>query len=258
MKHTLLGAVLMSGAALLALPTMAQDCSQCRKDDGSTALTLSAEARRTVAQDRVTAVLNVEGTGKSVQEAQRKVNEKMQQARGLYSKVQGLKVTTGSYNTWKNYPPEPAPKPNGQPAWSPAEREAKAFWQANQQLNIDGANRDDILKLVGNLQQAGFGVNGINFYLSREASDALRDELTTEALKNIKTRAGSMARALGMNKVRFVRIDTNGFNPQPMPYALMARSAKVEMAGDAMPEPVAQGGESDVQVSVTAEVRLSE
>jgi len=34
----------------------------------------------------------------------------------------------------------------------------------------------------------------------------------------------------------------------------MAMSAKA----DAMPEPVAQGGESDVTVNVTAEVRLSE
>jgi uncharacterized protein YggE len=243
---------------VIATPAIAQDCSQCRKDDGSTALTLNAEARRTVQQDRVQTTLNVEGTGKTVQEAQRQVNEKMQQARSMYSKVQGLKVTTGSYNTWKSYPPEPAPKPDGTPRWSPAEREAKAFWQANQQLNIDGANRDEVLKLVGGLQQAGFGVNGINFYLSRDASDALRDELTSEALKNIKARAGSMAKALGMNKVRFVRIDTNGFNPQPMPYNMMVRGAAMEMKANAMPEPVAQGGESDVTVNVTAEVRLSE
>ncbi len=242
----------------LATPAMAQDCTQCRKDDGSTALTLSAEARRTVQQDRVMATLNVEGTGKTVQAAQAQVNEKMQQARALYTKVQGLKVTTAGYNTWKSYPPEPAPRPDGTPRWSPAEREAKAFWQANQQLNIDGSNRDDLLNLVGALQQAGFGVNGLNFYLSRDASDALRDDLTTEALKNIRTRASSMAKALGMNKVRFVRIDTNGFNPQPVAFNTMVRSMAMKAEDASMPTPVAQGGESDVQVNVTAEVRLSE
>ncbi|MCA3244485.1 MAG: SIMPL domain-containing protein [Alphaproteobacteria bacterium] len=254
MKRTLLPLAMLA----LTTPAIAQDCPICRKDDGSTALTLAAEARRTVAQDRVMATLNIEGTGKTVQEAQAQVNGKMQQARSLYSKVSGLKVTTGGYNTWKNYPPEPAPKADGTPRWSPAEREAKAFWQANQQLNLDGANRDEVLKVVGALQQAGFGVNGINFYLSREASDALRDELTTEALKNIKSRASTMAKALGMDKVRFVRIDTNGFNPQPMPYNMMARAVPMAAKDESMPEPVAQGGESDVTVNVTAEVRLSE
>lgn len=239
-----------------AFPAFAQtDCANC-KDDGGTVLSLSSEAHRMVEQDRLMANLNLEATGKTAAEAQAKLNEKMQAARMLYSKVNGLKVTTGGYNTWKNYPPEPAPKANGESAWSPAEREKKAFWQANQSLTIDGANREDILKLSGALQQQGFAMQGMDFYLSREATDTLRDELTTEALKSIKTRAQTMAKALGMSKVRFVRIDTNGNLPRPMPYNKMMR-AEIAMAADAsMPEPVAQGGESEVNVNVTAEVRL--
>lgn len=241
---------------LCATPAFAQtDCANC-KDDGGTMLSLSSEAHRTVEQDRLMANLNLEATGKTAAEAQAKLNEKMQAARTLYSKVKGIKVTTGGYNTWKNYPPEPAPKANGQPAWSPEEREKKAFWQANQTLTIDGADRDEIIKLSGAFQQQGFAMQGMNFYLSREAGDSLRDELTTEALKSIRARAESMAKALGMNKVRFVRIDTNGNMPRPMPYNKMMR-AEMAMAADAgMPEPVAQGGESEVNVSVTAEVRL--
>jgi len=243
--------------AAFALPAVAQDCSLCAKDDGSTALTLSAEARRTVAQDRLMVSLNYEATGKTATQAQAKLNENMQTARTMYSKVSGVKVTTGGYNTYKNYPPEPTPKANGESAWSPEERERKAFWQANQQLSLDGADRDEVLKLAGALQQQGFAMQGMNFYLSREATDALRDELTTEALKSIKTRAQAMGKALGMNKVRYVRIDTNGQSPRPLPYTMMrAEAMMVKSAADGAPEPVAQGGESEVDVQVTAEVRL--
>lgn len=250
-KHIALTTALLAACALPACAAET-DC----KDDGGTALSLSSEAHRTVEQDRLQSNMYVEATGKTAAEAQAKLNEKMQAARAVYSQVKSLKVSTGNYSTWKNYPPEPAPKANGQPAWSPEEREKKAFWQANQSITLDGNDREEVIKLSGALQQQGFAMQGLNFYLSREASDAIRDELTTEALKSIKARAQTMATALGMKKVRFVGIDTNGNMPRPMPYNKMMRAEMAAATDAAMPEPVAQGGESDITVNVTADVRL--
>ncbi len=248
-KHIILAAALV----LTPLAAMADEA----KDDGSTVVTLTAEARRSVAQDRLQATLSFEKTAKTPEDVQREINATMQAARAIYSKVSGVKVTTGGYNVWKQYTPEPAPKANGTPAWTPEQREKNAYWQGNQQLMVDGADRDDVLKLVTALQQKGFAVQGMNFYLSREAADALRDDLTAEALGTIKSRAAKIAQTLGMKSIRYARIDTQGAMPSPMPYTMMRAGKAMDMAMAApMPEAVAQGGESDVSVNVSAEIRL--
>jgi predicted secreted protein len=175
----------------------------------------------------------------------------------VYSKASDVKVSTGSYNVYKQYSNEPAPKRDGTPAWTPEEREKNAYWQAQQVLQLDGADKDAVLNLVASLQKQGFAVQNMNFYLSREASDKLRDELTAEALATIKTRAESMARTLNMKSIRYARIDTSGGGMSPMPMARnYAMKAEMAMAGDAMSSPVGQAGESDVQLTVSAEVRL--
>ncbi len=220
------------------------------KDDDSTTVQVSAEARRMVAQDRVQATLAIEAQGKTAEKVQAEINTKMAQAKKLYDGVAGVKVTTGGYNVYKDY--EPMPKP-----LSETEREKLAFWRGNQDINLDGAKKDDLLKLVGDLQKQGFAVRGLSFYKSKEAADAVKDDLIVEALRNIKARAANIQQALGMKSIHYSRIDLgdNGVRPYPM----MARAMKAEMAFDAAgsaPAPVGEAGETEVIVNVTAEVKL--
>lgn len=246
-QHTAMGLAL---AGAVALPVMAAD----RDDDTSTSVRLSAEARRMVPQDRLQATLNIEASAKTAVAAQAAINSKMQAALAVAKRVEGVKPTTGGYNVWKQYENEPQPKP-GMTGWTPEQREKHAYWQANQQLNLDGADKEVVLKLVGTLQEQGFAVQGLNFYLSREATDALRDDLTEEALDTIKQRAERMAKVLGMRTVRYAQIDLDGNRPPVMP--MMARAMKVEMmAADAGSAPAAQAGESEVAVTVSAEVKM--
>ncbi len=252
MKSMMLGTALVAATVAVA-PTAVRAAD----DDGSTSVTLSADARRTVAQDRVTATLNYEFTGKTAEEVQAKINTKMQSAKPKYDAVGGIKVSTGGYNVFKNYPPEPAPKADGTPAWTSEEREKKAFWQGSQQLVIDGAKSDDMLQLIGGLQKDGFALQGLNFYMSRDAEDAVKDSLIAEALANIQSRAENIRKSLGMKKIRYSKIDL-GDNGRPMPM-MRAMAMKSEMAYDAAgaaPAPVAEAGETEVVVNVTAEVKL--
>ncbi len=247
---------LMLGTALVAA-TAAPVAVRASDDDGSTSVTLSADARRMVQQDRVTATLSYEFSGKTAEEVQAKINAKMQEAKPKYDAVEGVKVSTGGYNVFKNYPPEPAPKADGTPAWTSEEREKKAFWQGNQQLMIDGAKSDDMLHLIGGLQKDGFALQGLNFYMSRDAEDAVKDALISEALVNIQARAENIRKSLGMKKIRYAKIDL-GDNGRPMPM-MRGMAMKTEMAYDAAgaaPAPVAEAGETEVVVNVTAEVKL--
>jgi predicted secreted protein len=242
---------------LAMLMPMLSPVAQELKDDGSTVVSLNAEARRMVQQDRLRATLSIQKTGKKAEDVQRDINAAMQKARAAYSKVGGLKVTTGGYNVWKQYPNEPMPKADGRPGWTSEEGEKNAYWQGSQQLVLDGADREAVLKLVAVLQQQEFAVQGIDFYLSREASEALQDELMVEALGTIKSRAAKIADTMGMKTIRYARIATNGSMPGPMPYNMMRGLLLADSASaKAMPEPVAQGGESEVVVQVSADVRL--
>ncbi len=247
MNKVLLAAVL-AGGTLASGVVMAQGASALCPDDGSTAVNLSAEARRNVTQDKIQATLGIQAEGKTPAEVQEAVNRKMQAAKEVYGKYASLKVSTGGYNVYKTYQPEPKPL-------SAAEREKNAVWQANQQLVLDGRDKEAMLALVNTLQGRGFAVQSLNYYLSREASDALRDELTAEALASIRQRADKVAAQLGLKQVRYARIDASSASNGGMPpvYA-RAMMAKAEMASDAAP--VVQAGETEVTVNVNAEVRM--
>lgn len=250
---------MMFVAAMAALPLVAvtaQPMPDLKDFDGNTLMSLSAQATREVTQDRLTATLQIEKNAKDAAEAQRFINTKMQAAQALAKKVDGLKVSTGNYSVYKQYAPEPAPREGSKP-WSPEQREKNASWQASQQLIVDGADKDSLLKLVASLQKDGFAVQGLNYYLSREASDKLKDDLAAEALGTIKQRADKLAGVLGAKSVQYVWVDINdggGVMPQPMMARAMAfKGAAPEMD---MAVPVAEAGESNVSVNVSAHVKL--
>lgn len=245
---------LMAGTALVAVAMPVMACAE-DKDDGSTTVQLMADAHKMVQQDRVQATLAFETVGQTATATQAEVNAKMQEAKKLWDAVDGVKATTGAYNVYKDYEPEPPVKKDGTPAWTPEEREKHRFWRGSQEIVLDGAKKDDLLKLIADLQKQGFAARGLNFYMSREASDAVKDELIVEALGNIKARAENIRQALGMKTIRYARIELNsGGGGQPVP--MMARAAMMKGAEADMAEPVAEAGETDVTVNVTAEVKL--
>lgn len=240
-------AVAMTLAAPLA--AMADDATDYLRN--VTVINLDGEAHRVVTQDRVSINLMTQTDGKkSASEAQAAVNAKMQAALAMAKKVPGVKVSTGYYNSYKQYPPEPKPL-------TQAEREKAATWTAQQTLVIDSGDKDAALKLAGALQQQDFAMQGMNFYLSREAQDKLKDELLAEALASVKARAQKVATIMDLPKIHFATINLNGGAPV---YPVMMKSRMMAMAADsaeAMPQPAGQEGESTVDLRVNVEVHLS-
>lgn len=245
---TILAATLIAAATFTAMPQpVLADAAEVAYFKDVTVINLDAEARRTVEQDRVQANLSFNATGKTAAEAQNAVNNKMTMALAKANAVPGVKVNTAGYNVWKNYPNDPKPL-------SAAEREKAVTWQATQTLTLDGANKDTLLKLAGDLQGMGLAMQGMNFYLSREASDRIRDELIAETLANVKTRAQKVAAQLGLPHVHLARITIGGGGYQP-PVMMRAMAMKAEAAD--MASPVGQAGESEVNLSANVEVHLS-
>ena len=229
-------------------PAWADTADACVCPD-TTVMSLDAEARRTVLQDRVQATLVVQREGKTAQAAQRLVNEKMRAALAMAKTASGVRASTGRYSTDKRYPPEPK-------LMTPAERERQSTWMAQQTLLLDADDGPALLELAGRLQNMDLALQGLDFYLSREAEDRVKDDLLAEALQTVKSRAQKVAAVLGTPSVRFARIQVGGGGPSPP--LMMRRMAADAIAArtEAMPAPVGEAGQTEVSLSINVEVHL--
>ncbi len=247
MKKTILTA-----AALFAIsPTSyAQEIQNGIKvEPGQTILSLSATEQMDLKQDLLQASLRIEVEGKDAKKVQDEINKAMQKALTASKDVEkDVKAKTGQYYVY-SYDPNPQPKATRDAA-------ARLQWKGNQTIELESRDQAKLLELAGKIQEMGFAMNGLNYTLSPEQSEAYRDNLMTAALKKIQTRADLAAKALGKSKFDIVEVNVDGGMPQPMP-VMYARAAKMEMASDAgMAAPVAQAGEQTVSLSVTARVLL--
>ncbi|HEX2859419.1 MAG TPA: SIMPL domain-containing protein [Alphaproteobacteria bacterium] len=238
-------------AALLALPLGLHAADRNDREGAAywqsvTVVNLSADARRTVTADKLTANVSIERDAKDAAGAQAYVNEKMQLAKVAVGDVAGVKFETGGYNTYQT---NNGVGPDGKPLGA-------SKWHARQDVTLSGGKPEDLTRLVSRLQGMGFAVQGLGYSLSQEKNDEVRESLVNEALDNIKAKAQKMADHLGMKNVRYATINLGGDNGivRPMMYA-RAAMAKSDMA-ESMPEPVATAGTVDVQVNVNAEVHM--
>lgn len=218
-----------------------------------TIVELNAQAHRVVTQDRVTVTLSVQKDGKTAEDVQKAINTQMQAAKKIYDKAgSDVKVNTAGYNVWQNYEAETTIVDG-----KVVKNEKQSTWRGNQQLVLDAASGDKVLKLVADLQAAGLAMQGMNYYLSQPETEKLTDELTDEALAKIAIRAQKLGKSIGQPNMAYVNISTgeagSGYNPVPM----MAKAMMARDMTESMPAPVGQAGQSDVSVNVTAKVRLT-
>lgn len=216
-----------------------------------TVMNLSAEARETVTQDRVKATLRMEHEAKTPEAVQTFINKKMTEAMSAARTISSVKSTTGRYNVNKRAPYDRK--------LTQEQRDRRTTWVGQQTLVLDSADKKALLKLAGGLQSSGFAMQNLNYYLSREKSDQFKEQLTKQALKNVKAHAKNIADELDMEHIHFARIDFNNTLPRPIraqPEVMMM--AAKSMSADAMHEPTVEAGESDVVITVHVEVHLGE
>jgi len=175
-----------------------------------TLLHLSDTETLVLAPDELAANLRAETTSTSAADAQQRVNAAMSDALARAHAVPGINATTGAYAMWHT----------AATAQNRTDR-----WQASQSLVLTGADGIMLLKLVGDLQQAGLAIDDLGWRLSRELARKAHDEATQKALVALRTKAVSVAALLELRFDSFKDVQLDATAPAPAPRFLGAVTA---------------------------------
>ncbi|MDH3830874.1 MAG: SIMPL domain-containing protein [Gammaproteobacteria bacterium] len=164
-----------------------------------------------------------------------KINNDMEWALQQAKQVQGVKINTGSYQTWPI-----------------TRKEVTTGWRGQQDLVLESADTEILSRLVGQLQ-GRLQIKSMNFTVSDEKRAAVENRLIDVALDAFKQRAGIIGDNLKADGFRIVEINVNTSTQRP-PMLRQARMASMSMeASDAV---AVEGGESDVSVTVNGTIEL--
>ena len=231
----LLAAVLLIGPPA---PAAADDDGLRLPPTGHTLLNLSASERMPLPQDLLGASLRVESRSADPRKVQDDINKAMTAALALTKTVAAVKTTTGSYQVYEQR----------------LERNVR-LWQGQQSLQLESKDSAALLDLAGRLQGLGFVMSGMNWSLSPERAESVRDELMVKALGKLRDKAALVARTLGKSGYELTDINLAGV-PQPMPMYGAARMEMAMASDSAAAPPVAEAGETEVTVGVSARALL--
>jgi len=233
---SLRGAVL-SGILLATLPLLPAAAQTSDASTASTILHLSEMAQRDVPRDRLRVELAAQSIDTNAAKAQAEVNRRMTAALVRIKSV-----------------PDVASETEGYSVYSERSDKGPLRWHASQSVVLTAKDFAGLLTLVGALQQDGLIVQNMTFELSRDAREAIEQELTDSALQRLRQRADHVAAELGVRVERFRDLQIgNAGMPPPVPLRAMAA---MTAAPAALP-PAAEAGNATVSVTVSADIALT-
>ena len=164
-----------------------------------------------------------------------RINQEMEWALAQAKQVQGVKVRTGSYQTW------PVTR-----------KEVTTGWRGQQDLILESRDTEALSRLTGQLQDK-LQIKSMNFTVSDEKRVTVENRLIDLALNAFKERARIVGDNLKADDYRIVEINVGTSTARP-PMMHQARIASMSMeASDAV---AVEGGESDVRVTVNGTIEL--
>lgn len=213
---------------------------------GQLALNLSITEQQQVEQDTLNAFLVFMAQGRDQTALQDEVNAAMQKALALLRANPSVNSRTTHYQVYV----VPNPRPTRADLSDPV-------FRAQQGVNLDGTDSAALLELTGQLQAAGFALNGLHYSLSADAHERIAGELLAVALTKLQVRADGAAVTLGKKRADLVEVSMDG-SPNFMMMRQRAGMESMSMAADAaFSAPVAEPGETTISVSVSARAVLS-
>ena len=202
-------------------------------DPGPPSLHLSATETSKIAPDELVATMLAIATAPRALPAQQQVNALVAKTKDLTDKAKGIKTAFQGYSvTFVDEKPQ--------------------HWIAQQAVEVRGANGEDVLNIVGQLQEGGLSITSLGWQVSQDRAQKAQRAATIEALHKLREEANDAARALGVEVDRFQHVDLSE-EPRVVPFM---RGGMQMAATIAMPTPVSTPEEQDITATVSADVLL--
>jgi predicted secreted protein len=203
-----------------------------------TAVHLDAQARAAVANDEMVLTLAVERDGPQPGPLNEQVIAALNSALAEARAVEGVRGRLGSVWT------QPLTTREGRPQG----------WRVRGEVVLESARIPALAQLGGRLAERML-LAGVQFRLSPERRRAEEKRLVAEAIGAFRARAADVAAAFGHGgfTVDEATVRTAGSGPPPRPVSMARASADAAAAPPPLP---AEGGESDVVVTVSGKVTL--
>jgi predicted secreted protein len=205
-----------------------------------TAVHLDAQARAAVANDEMVLTLAVERDGPQPGPLNEQVIAALNAALAEARSVEGVRGRLGSVWT------QPLTTREGRPQG----------WRVRGEVVLESARMPALAQLGGRLAERML-LAGVQFRLSPERRRAEEKRLVAEAIGAFRARAADVAAAFGHGgfTVDEATVRTGSSGPPPRPVSMARASADAAAAPPPPPLP-AEGGESEVVVTVSGKVTL--
>ena len=196
---------------------------------------LQSQQSESVSNDTMHVTLQTSAEMQDPAKLAARINQEMEWALANAQEVEGVKVSTGSYQTW------PVTR-----------KEVTTGWRGQQTLILESRDTEVLSRLTGQLQEK-LQIKSMNFTVSDEKRVAVENRLIDIALNAFKERARIVGDNLKADGYRIVEVNV-GTTAQRPPVMYQARMATMaSAAGDAV---AVEGGESDVRVTVNGTIEL--
>jgi len=198
------------------------------------AVSVTASATTSVANDRMFAWLRAEVDNADAVRASADVNARIGKAIARAKATPGVEVKTSGYSSYQ------------------VTDKAITRWRVQQSISLESGDFAVLAALLTKLQsEDALVLSGMSFGVSNDARRKVEDALTQEAIKGWQARAQSASKALGFDAWRVGHVNVMTGDPmRPQPMMRMAAAA-----GGAAPVN-AEGGNTDVTVTVSGDALL--
>jgi predicted secreted protein len=216
-------------ALLLASPATADEQTRYNL------VRLQSQESEPVSNDTMHVTLIASGEQRDAADLASQINSDMAWALDLAKQYQAVKLSTGNYRSWQVR----------------QENKMKG-WRARQDLVLESRDTQMLSELTGLLQEK-LQVDSMSFSVSPENRTAVENRLIEVALQAFKVRAGIIGSHLQATGYRIVDINVGTFTQQP---PVVYRSQGMAAAMESDMAVATEGGESDIQVTVSGTIEL--
>lgn len=212
--------------------------------DDRTIVSLSADAYREVAQDRVILTLAREARGEVSKTLADEVNKAINAVMESGKTNPKLELKSGAYNLW----PQQEYDENGK-------RTGKTTYVVNGEVIVSSTDMVEATRFVEEVSEH-MNLSNIAFEMTTEVRRQVENEIRAEAIQSFQAKARAVSREFGFDNydIKYVQLNDSSTIHQPTPRLSMARAEMAQSANFAGPALAA--GKERVTITVTGEIAL--